>query len=183
MGELALIIDHEACWGCLACEVACKQENNTDHGVKLIDVLEDGPKLVDGELAFTYNVNACTHSLCDGHPCIEVCPVFCIESRDDGIVVMDYDECIGCEICVDACPTGAITMNHGENITQKCNLCHHRVEKGLIPACADNICLGHCIYFGDPKEIASIIESKRRRRRGEAQEHPAEIRMKYRTIN
>ncbi len=182
MSEWALIVDHYACWGCLACEVACKQENDSDYGVKLIDVLEDGPKVVNGRLSFSFKVNACTHSLCDGRPCIEICPVFCIELRDDGIVVMDYDECIGCEVCVDACPSGAITMNDGREITQKCNLCHHRVDKGLIPACADNICLGHCIYFGDPKEIEAVIEAKRRRRNGEEVPDGPRIRMKHRAV-
>ncbi len=182
MGERALVIDHYACWGCLACEVACKQENDSDYGIKLIDVLEDGPRMIDGKLSFTYNVNVCTHALCEGRPCIEICPVFCIELRDDGIVVMDYDECIGCEVCVDACPTGAITMNDAREITQKCNLCHHRVEKGLVPACADNICLGHCIYFGDPDEIKTLIDAKRLQRAGRGSEYSPEVRMKYRTL-
>ena len=46
----------------------------------------------------------------------------------------------------------------------KCNLCHHRVDQGLLPACADNICLAHCIYFGDPDEIAKIVEGKKKKR-------------------
>lgn len=46
----------------------------------------------------------------------------------------------------------------------KCNLCHHRVDHGLIPACADNVCLAHCIYFGDPVSIAEDIKSKKQKR-------------------
>ncbi len=164
MADLALIIDHEQCWGCLACEVACKQENGTDFGVKLIDVKELWNSSPDGQYRYSFNVNACTHSQCDGNPCIEVCPVDCIELRGDGIVVMDIEECIGCEVCVDDCPTGAITMNDARNVTEKCNLCHHRVDAGLIPACADNVCLAHCIYFGDPAAIAEQIRAKRIRR-------------------
>ena len=41
----------------------------------------------------------------------------------------------------------AITYDMSRGIAQKCNLCHHRVDKGLLPACADNVCLAHCIHF------------------------------------
>ena len=55
-------------------------------------------------------------------------------------------------MCVDECPYEAIEFDPKE-VARKCNLCLHRVEKGLFPACADNICPGHCIYFGDPDEL------------------------------
>jgi len=45
-------------------------------------------------------------------------------------------------------------------VARKCNLCHHRVSHGLMPACADNVCLAHCIYFGSPEQI----EAQRRKR-------------------
>ncbi|MEI9476802.1 MAG: 4Fe-4S dicluster domain-containing protein [Deltaproteobacteria bacterium] len=47
-------------------------------------------------------------------------------------------------------------------IARKCNLCYDRVTKGLYPACADNVCLAHCIYFGDPEEIEAAIAEKKR---------------------
>jgi Fe-S-cluster-containing dehydrogenase component len=50
--------------------------------------------------------------------------------------------------------------------TEKCNLCYNRVINGLYPACADNVCLAHCIHFGDPAEIAQKIEEKRKIRGG-----------------
>jgi Fe-S-cluster-containing dehydrogenase component len=120
MKKYELVIDHKSCWGCKTCEVACKQENITADGIKLIYVSEDGPKIVDGKLDF---------------------------------VVMDYDKCTGCESCIEACPYEAIAFDPDKGIAQKCNLCHHRVDKGLLPACADNICLAHCIFFGEPEEI------------------------------
>ena len=151
MTALGIYIDEQACWGCKTCEVACKQEMEAPIGVKLIGVGEDGPKIVDEALAFTYRINICKH--CDEPPCADACPEEAIIKRSDGIVVMDYDLCSGCQLCIEACPYDAIDFDAQKNIAQKCNLCHHRADRGLIPACADNICLAHCIYFGDPNAI------------------------------
>jgi Fe-S-cluster-containing dehydrogenase component len=147
----ALEINHEACWGCKTCEVACKQENRAADGVKLISVSEEKPRMIDGKLDFVFRVNLCRH--CDEPPCVSACPEEAIAKRSDGIVVMDYDLCTGCQLCIEACPYDAIDFDDEKGIAQKCNLCHHRVDRGLIPACADNVCLAHCIYFGDPAEI------------------------------
>jgi len=72
MKRYALIIDHESCWGCKTCEVACKHENHTPYGIKLISVLEDGPKMVNGKMDFVFLLNMCRH--CDDPPCMSVCP-------------------------------------------------------------------------------------------------------------
>jgi Fe-S-cluster-containing dehydrogenase component len=141
----AIKIDNDACWGCKTCEVACKQENRAADGVKLIVVLEDGPRHINGNLSFIYRVKLCRH--CDEPPCVDVCPEEAICKRADGIVLMDYALCSGCQACLEACPYDAIDFDHGKGIAQKCNLCHHRIENRLIPACADNVCPAHCIYF------------------------------------
>ena len=143
MKTYALIIDHESCWGCKTCEVACKQENRSGDGIKLISVSEDDPKIVDGKLDFVFHVNVCRH--CDDPQCMDACPEEAIVKRDDGIVIMDYDKCTGCQSCIEACPYGAISFDEDKGIAQKCNLCYHRIDNGLIPACADNVCLAHCI--------------------------------------
>jgi len=145
MKKYALVIDHEACWGCKTCEVACKQENRAADGIKLIYVSEDGPKIVDGEPYFVFQVNVCRH--CDDPDCIDACPEEAITKRKDGIVVMDYEQCTGCELCIEACPYNAISFDADKDVAQKCNLCYERVDQGLIPACADNVCLAHCIHF------------------------------------
>jgi tetrathionate reductase subunit B len=151
MNQYALLIDHKSCWGCKTCEVACKQENQVPAGIKYISVSEDGPKLVSGKLDFVYQVNLCRH--CDVPPCAEACPVEAITRREDGIVVLDDDTCTGCAACVEACPYQAITFDEQAGRARKCNLCHHRVEKGLIPACADNVCLAHCITFREKGRV------------------------------
>ncbi len=158
MEKYALHIDDAACWGCKTCEVACKQEMGAPDGVKLIDVQEDGPRVVDGAPYFLFRVNVCRH--CDDPPCAEVCPAEAIRKRDDGIVVLDDQLCTGCQNCLEACPYGVIAFDEERGLARKCNLCHHRVDQGLYPACADNVCLGHCIYFGEPRKIRDEISKK-----------------------
>ncbi|MCL4538668.1 MAG: hypothetical protein M1378_03575 [Bacteroidetes bacterium] len=65
---------------------------------------------------------------------------------------------------MEACPYNAIRFDENNQKALKCNLCYHRVDRGLIPACADNVCLAHCIYFGDPGSIEQEIERKRQKR-------------------
>lgn len=150
MKTYALIIDHDSCWGCMTCEVACKQENRAADGIKLIAVVEDGPGMIDGKLDFAFQVNLCRH--CDEPPCADACPEEAITKRSDGIVLMDFERCTGCRLCIEACPYEAIDFDPDKSIAQKCNLCHHRIDQGLIPACADNVCLAHCIHFEYPNE-------------------------------
>ena len=146
MPEFKLTIDNYLCWGCKTCEVACKQENRAADGVKLISVQENGPAPVDGKLDFGFHVALCRH--CDDPPCAEACPEEAIRKTEDGIVIIDYNLCTGCRACLEACPYDAIAFDDNTSVAQKCNLCYHRVDLGLVPACADNICPAHCIYFG-----------------------------------
>ncbi|RUA00060.1 MAG: 4Fe-4S ferredoxin [Deltaproteobacteria bacterium] len=140
-----ITIDEKACWGCRTCELACKQEMRSAVGVRLIVVGEDGPRIENGKPVFTYRVHMCRH--CDDPPCADVCPEDAISKRADGIVVLDDTLCSGCRACIAACPYDAIDFDADRDVAQKCNLCHHRVDQGLVPACADNICLAHCIGF------------------------------------
>lgn len=154
MKKHLLRIDEVFCWGCKACEVACKQENHVPDGVKLIALKEEFHKEKDGTLDFIFRLNICRH--CDDPPCMAECPVEAITQREDGIVILDSEECTGCEACLEACPYDAIAFDEKHSVARKCNLCYQRVDSGLLPACADNICLGHCIHFGDEASIKKI---------------------------
>jgi NADH-dependent fumarate reductase subunit E len=154
MSQYALHIDHDACWGCKTCEVACKQEIKTAFGTRLISVSEKVDQKAQEQFYFTFQVNVCRH--CDDPPCMAVCPEQAISKRRDGIVVLYEGRCSGCTLCIDACPHGAIAFDKDKRVAQKCNLCHHRVDNGLIPACADNICLAHCIHFVEHSEDKKI---------------------------
>jgi Fe-S-cluster-containing dehydrogenase component len=83
------------------------------------------------------------------------------------MAVQEAQRCISCgSCCIQACPYDAIVFDQKIGKIQKCNLCYHRVTNGLYPACADNVCLGHCIYFGEPAEIERRILEKRKIRGG-----------------
>ena len=162
MKKYALIIDHISCWGCKTCEVACKQENNAPEGVKLISVFEEAFSAVEDKTDVIFQSNVCIH--CDEPACVENCPDEAIAQRDDGIVVLEEEACTGCQLCMDVCPYHAISFDRQKEVAKKCNLCHHRLDNGLMPACADNVCLAHCIYFGDPDDIQRQINEKYLRR-------------------
>ena len=156
-----LIFDHEGCWGCKTCEVACKQENHASEGVKLIEIIEKGPSLEEGEGSFEFYISLCRH--CEDPACLQVCPEGAISMREDGTVLLEEESCSGCGLCMEACPYDAISFDMTKGVACKCNLCFHRVDRGLLPACADNICPGHCIYFGDADEIKREIEERHKR--------------------
>ena len=102
-------------------------------------------KEFSGKMVFLFQSRRCHH--CDEPECVQACPEESIQKREDGIVVLDNESCSGCEICIDACPYDSICFDETRGIAQKCNLCYERVDQGLIPACADNVCLAHCIHF------------------------------------
>lgn len=69
--------------------------------------------------------------------------------------------CITCGAsCIQACPYDAITFHGESGKSRKCNLCIERVRNGLIPACADNVCLAHCVYFGDARHIEQMVKER-----------------------
>jgi len=108
-----MVIDTRRCVGCKACVVACKAENKTPPGVAYTVVL-DGvlePRIEDKPLFMT---KPCFQ--CETPACTVVCPVGATFKRArDGIVVVDYDRCIGCRYCITACPYGARYFDYGDN--------------------------------------------------------------------
>lgn len=108
-----MVIDTRRCVGCRACVVACKAENKTPPGVSYTVVVEEAVanRFDDKPIFMT---KPCFH--CENPPCVDVCPVSATFKRErDGIVVIDYDRCIGCRYCITGCPYGARSFDFGEN--------------------------------------------------------------------
>lgn len=105
-----MVIDLQKCIGCRACTVACMSENNLPPGVAYRPVLdEEIGKYPNVQKRFT--PRPCMQ--CDDPPCVPPCPVGATFKRPDGIVVIDYSQCIGCRYCITACPYGARYFDFG----------------------------------------------------------------------
>lgn len=106
----AMVIDLRRCVGCNACTVSCIAENKTPPGIVYRPVLSwESGKYPNAKLNFL--PRPCMQ--CDEPPCVPVCPVNATWKRPDGIVVIDYEKCIGCRYCVAACPYGARSTDFG----------------------------------------------------------------------
>jgi Fe-S-cluster-containing dehydrogenase component len=141
-----MVIDQEKCIGCGYCTLACRAHNDINPEIswnQVIEVDEIGERKV-------YLPLPCMH--CEDATCVQVCPVKASYHRPDGIVMMDYDLCIGCRYCEVACPYGARSFNWkeftGENpavpewgypeverrprgVVEKCSFCYQRIDRGL----------------------------------------------------
>lgn len=193
-------LDLSRCIGCRRCVYACVEENNQsrDPQIQWIQVLqmekEKGIDFADStvqynpdkvpEKGFFYVPVQCQQ--CKNPPCTKVCPVKATWTEPDGIVVVDYNWCIGCRYCMAACPYGARHFNWGEpnvppeevntnvhylgnrprmkGVVEKCTFCIQRVREGRYPACVE-VCPVGARKFGnllDPEsEIRYILENKR----------------------
>ncbi len=145
----AMLVDIRRCIGCQACTMACIMENAVpENSFRTIVSTYVVQQLTAGRTtAGTYMLpRLCNH--CEDPACVPVCPVGATFKRDDGIVVVDGDRCVGCAYCVQACPYDARFINHATNKADKCTFCAHRVDAGLLPACVET-CVGGARIFGD----------------------------------
>jgi Fe-S-cluster-containing dehydrogenase component len=151
--QYGFAIDQRTCIGCHACTVACKTENDVPLGqfrtwVKYVD---------QGQFPDTtrsFGVMRCNH--CTDAPCVKICPTQALFKRDDGIVDFDNERCIGCKSCMQACPYDAIYIDENTHTAAKCNMCAHRVDNELEPACVV-VCPTHSIWVGDLDDPTSGI--------------------------
>ncbi|MCJ7715397.1 MAG: 4Fe-4S dicluster domain-containing protein [Anaerolineales bacterium] len=208
--NFGMMIDAGACVGCRRCQHACRLENNIPSepsNMHWIDVFEmenatpitsiesippanaaidymDAPK--DDHWYFSFN---CFH--CENAPCTRVCPTGATYIDDDGIVLINYDLCIGCRYCMAACPYNARRFNWWDpkhqpsrvspidgsvvvlneevplrvrGVTEKCTFCVHRVREGLNPKCVE-VCPVSARHFGDfndpESEVSILLETER----------------------
>jgi molybdopterin-containing oxidoreductase family iron-sulfur binding subunit len=196
-------LDISRCIGCRRCVYACVEENNQsrDPQIHYIRVLEFDNKDVTRRINFeegnpfydhenvpapgkTYLPVACQQ--CENPECVKACPTTATWQEPDGIIVIDYDWCIGCRYCMAACPYGARHFNWTEpeipademnptthylgnrprphGVVEKCTWCIQRTRHGKYPACVE-ICPVGARKFGnllDPdSEIRFLMKHKR----------------------
>ena len=175
MTQLALIIDLNVCVGCSACVTSCKEWNTSGPAGFMSD---DNPYQKDptgtffnrvqtyevGEFPKTETVHfpkSCLH--CEEPPCVPVCPTGASYKRElDGIVLVDYDKCIGCKYCSWACPYGAREIDEHQKVMKKCTLCVDRIydetlpESERKPACPTNARLFGDVHDAD-SEVSELI--------------------------
>lgn len=111
----SMVLDLRRCIGCSACTIGCKAENVLPPGVVYRPVVDEEigtyPKVTR-----RFIPRPCMQ--CENPPCTPVCPVKATHKREDGIVVVDYERCIGCRYCITACPYNARSADFGEEYTE-----------------------------------------------------------------
>jgi len=198
--EFGYGLDIARCVGCRRCVYACVHENNQSrdpqiHWIRVLRMEKEAgihltesnayyePETVPEPDAFYLPV-ACQQ--CRNPACVKVCPVKATWQEPDGIVVIDYDWCIGCRCCMSACPYGARHFNWADpeiaseeinpkthyfgnrprprGVVEKCTFCIHRVREGRYPACVE-ICPVGARKFGnlldESSEMRYLMREKR----------------------
>lgn len=166
MARWGMVIDLDKCTACQACVVACQVENNVpfveekefrrSRSLSWMKIIRE----VDGEfpsVKMRFLPRPCMH--CDNPPCTRVCPVHATYLNPEGIVAQIYPRCIGCRLCIAACPYTVKYFNwyayhdripeelqRGDNpdvstrprgVVEKCTFCHHRLMKAKDKAAAE----------------------------------------------
>lgn len=148
------IIDTRRCFGCHACEVACKAENDVPLGNFIRQTIYHDHERDSGQVARIMVPMACQH--CEDAPCIKACPCGALHKGAGGSVQVNYDKCSGHASCKDACPYGAIYIDPVANQAIKCHNCTHRLEVGMDPACVTT-CPSEALVFGDLNDPDSKV--------------------------
>lgn len=170
MTRYAMAIDLRRCVGCQTCAAACKHANATPPGVQWRQVLDmEVGAFPDVKRVFV--PVGCMH--CADPPCMHVCPSTATRQREDGLVTIDYDLCIGCGYCAVACPYQARHITHRKefaygnepteaeaarfderrmSVATKCTFCIDRIDKaketGTTPGVDPEVtpaCVNSCI--------------------------------------
>lgn len=196
--EFGYALNLSVCIGCRKCAEACHNENNHDRStnnsyIRVFEMQQGSFDMEKGNATYDHAVPQpdkyympvqCQQ--CDNAPCVKVCPVEATWKESDGIVVVDYNWCIGCRYCEAACPYHARRFNwtaptvpveevnpnqaylsnrvRPQGVVEKCTFCLHRTRKGQQPACLEACPTGARVFGNllDPSsEIRKVLAQKR----------------------
>ncbi len=166
--KFVMVIDLSRCKNVKACQSSCNYMHQVHPGQNWIKVLE----MKDADHTAPYwEPTTCMH--CDEPPCVKVCPVDATFKRQDGIVLIDSDRCIGCRFCMAACPYSTRVFNwedpglpkeiaekdyscetslpQKKGTVSKCDFCPDMTRKGELPHCV-SACPNGVFFFGDQNE-------------------------------
>ena len=138
--QYGFLVKTANCVNCGKCVEACRLYNRTPEGMEGRRRVECYEAAFGRKVEKRYVSFGCMH--CEHPSCMEVCPAKAISKRDDGIVVVDSNRCIGCKYCFQACPFEV--PHYGEEGMDKCDCC---LEAG-IPAGDEPYCAQACMFGG-----------------------------------
>jgi len=159
--QLGFYFDSSACTDCKACQIACKDRSHLPVGVmwrRVYQYVGGGWNPVkkmtnvwEPTGVFSYSLSiSCMH--CENPVCMEGCPAGGITKRDDGIVLINPEDCIGCRYCEWNCPYGAPQYDEEAGVMTKCDFCVDLLDAGQNPACVD-ACVMRALKWGDLDEL------------------------------
>ena len=159
MSQHTLVIDLNRCVGCYSCNSACKTVNSVAVGDFRNKIHRVGPTPKSEGATFPdvewyYLPVQCQH--CENPECVNSCPTGASFKADDGTVQIDAAACIGCQLCVTACPYGVRFLEPETNVVDKCSLCADLTAAGGIPQCVKE-CVGLAKWYGDIDEDPSML--------------------------
>ncbi len=166
--KFVMVIDLSRCKNLRKCQEACDREHHVNPGQHWVKVY---PMQDADHTAPYWEPTTCMH--CDEPPCVKVCPVDATFKRQDGIVLVDSDRCIGCRFCMAACPYSTRVFNWSapdipaeiaklpyscetsvpqkKGTVGKCDFCADMTRKGELPHCV-SACPNGTFFFGDMNE-------------------------------
>lgn len=166
--KFVMVIDLSRCKNVKACQASCNHAHHVQDAQNWIKVY---PMQDAQHTAPYWQPTICMH--CDEPPCVKVCPVDATFKRQDGIVLIDSDRCIGCRFCMAACPYSTRVFNWGEpdlpvdiadkpynpetslpqkkGTVGKCDFCPDMTRMGMLPHCV-SACPNGVYFFGDMNE-------------------------------
>jgi len=149
-----IVVNVETCVGCHSCELACAIAHSKAKTLEgaLLAGERPGRRIYVESFRGTPVPVPCNH--CEEAACIMACPTGAAHRKvENGPVFVDHEKCIGCRMCVQACPFGVMAVNSEGKGVLKCDLCIERLVQSELPACV-SACPTHSLSFGEDETVS-----------------------------